>query len=120
MAGRDGRHPAARPGSQARDVGTVASSSRRPPQSEEIAATQQRSTMNAHDIRCWLTDYIGDLLNMPTEQVDPRVPFADYGISSRDAVTISGELEELLGRRLLPTLAYEHPSIDALSRYLAD
>ena len=42
------------------------------------------------------------------------------GYPRLDAVTLSGDLEELLGRRLSPTLVYEYPSISLLSHYLGE
>ena len=44
----------------------------------------------------------------------------NYGLSSLDAVKMSGELEELIGRPLSPTLAYDYPNILTLSHFLAE
>ena len=76
--------------------------------------------MNTREIQDWLLTQIGELLQVDPETLDIRGTFTDYGLSSRDLVSLSGELEELLGRRLSPTLAYEYPSILTLSRYLAE
>lgn len=65
-----------------------------------------------------MVNYIAELLKQAPGTFDIREPFLNYGLSSLDAVTLSGELEELLGCRLSPTLAYEYPSIFSLSRYL--
>ncbi|NRQ40144.1 acyltransferase domain-containing protein, partial [Nonomuraea sp. NN258] len=53
------------------------------------------------------------------EQVDPDRPLEEYGLSSRDAVAVAGELADLLGRELTPTLVWAHPTIDRLARALA-
>ena len=55
----------------------------------------------------------------PESSIDIHAPFVAYGLSSVDAVRITGRLEDHLGRSLSPTLAYEYPTIDALARYLA-
>nr|WP_281384574.1 type I polyketide synthase [Flavihumibacter stibioxidans] len=64
--------------------------------------------------------YLADLLQISPETIDINAPFTDHGISSIDAVSVSGELETLLGQRLSPMLVYEHPSISLLSHYLAN
>lgn len=71
------------------------------------------------EIQEWLINYLAELLQQTPASIDILEPFANYGLSSLNAVTLSGELEELLGRRLSPTLAYEYPNISALSRHLA-
>ena len=74
--------------------------------------------LNSKEIQDWLITHISELLNIAPDTIDIRKPFASYGLSSLDAVTLSGDLEELLGRRLSPTLAYDHPDIWTLSNYL--
>jgi acyl carrier protein len=45
--------------------------------------------------------------------------FFDYGLDSLHAVDLSGHLEELLGRPLSPSLAWEFPTISGLAAHLA-
>ena len=42
----------------------------------------------------------------------------DLGVGSRDAVVLSGELSELLGRPVSPVEFWQHPTINALARFL--
>ncbi|WP_413805553.1 type I polyketide synthase [Streptomyces sp. OE57] len=56
---------------------------------------------------------------LPEERIDPDLPFEHYGYTSRDAVALSGELEEELGRTLSPTVLWEHPTARRLARHLA-
>ncbi|MFC7718740.1 acyl carrier protein [Nonomuraea recticatena] len=69
------------------------------------------------DIRRFLTERIASLL--PSQEVDPDRPLEEFGLSSRDAVGIAGELAELLGRELPPTLVWEHPTVNRLAAALA-
>ncbi|MEU8361303.1 SDR family NAD(P)-dependent oxidoreductase [Nonomuraea sp. NPDC048882] len=48
------------------------------------------------------------------EHVDPDRPLGEYGLSSREAVAVAGELGELVGRDLSPTLLWDHPTINRL------
>lgn len=74
---------------------------------------------NIREIQDWLISQIAELLSLEPDVIDIRESFTNYGLSSRDVVTLSGELEEFLERRLSPTLAYEYSSIFTLSQYLA-
>jgi acyl carrier protein len=76
--------------------------------------------LNKREIQDWLVNHIAELVHVVPATVDIRESFSNYGLSSLDAVSLSGDLEELLGRRLSPTLAYDYPNILALSNYLAE
>ena len=45
--------------------------------------------------------------------------FLGCGLGSLATISISGNLERWLGRRLSPTLIYDYPSIESLAHYLA-
>ncbi|OLR91799.1 polyketide synthase [Actinokineospora bangkokensis] len=62
----------------------------------------------------WLVERVAELRKLPVSEVDPERPLTELGLSSRDAVTLSGELGQRLGRPLPPTLAWESPTIRAL------
>ncbi|QUR66898.1 type I polyketide synthase [Mycobacterium spongiae] len=70
------------------------------------------------DLCHWLVDYLVTNIGCTPDEVDPELPLADLGVSSRDAVVLSGELTELLGRTVSPIDFWEHPTIDALASYL--
>jgi amino acid adenylation domain-containing protein len=71
-------------------------------------------------IAAWLAAKIAAPLGMRPAEVDLRRPLASFGIGSLQAVRLAADLEEWLGRKLSPTLAYDHPTIDALARFLSD
>lgn len=75
--------------------------------------------MNVREIQDWLIMQIAELLYIEPDNINISEPFTNYGLTSSDAVTLSGDLEELLGRRLSPTITFEYPSISALSHHLA-
>ncbi|WP_242421574.1 type I polyketide synthase, partial [Mycobacterium ulcerans] len=70
------------------------------------------------DLRHWLVDYLVTNIGCPPDEVDPNLSLADLGVSSRDAVVLSGELTELLGRTVSPIDFWEHPTINDLAAYL--
>ena len=71
-------------------------------------------------IAAWLAAKVAAPLGMRPADIDLRRPFASFGLGSLQAVRLAADLEEWLGRKLSPTLAYDHPTIDALARFLAD
>jgi amino acid adenylation domain-containing protein len=75
--------------------------------------------MTTSDLETWLVRRIAEVAGVSPEAVGTGRPFASYGLGSRDAVSLAGELEELLGRELPPTLVYDYPTIAALSRHLS-
>ncbi|NIO82504.1 MAG: SDR family NAD(P)-dependent oxidoreductase [Candidatus Aminicenantes bacterium] len=78
-----------------------------------------KTSHTAEEIQSWLISQICQRLGMGPEEIDIREPFTDLGLSSREAIVISGDLEEWLGCRLSPTLLYEYPNIETISQYLA-
>ncbi|GAC1343814.1 MAG: type I polyketide synthase [Ktedonobacteraceae bacterium] len=73
----------------------------------------------AKAIQAWLVFQLSEVLEVEPQNIDIREPFTNYGLTSRDAVSLSGDLEDWLGRELSPTLAYEYPTIESLARHLA-
>ena len=89
----------------------------------EIKQTIHQSTnppmYQSTSIQDWLVTHLAEELGLTPDEIDVRQPFESFGLSSREAVLLSGELEEWLGRRLQPTLLWEYPTIEALARHLA-
>ncbi|MGW9434789.1 type I polyketide synthase [Streptomyces sp. NPDC055607] len=74
--------------------------------------------MKARELHALLVARTAARSGLPAEQVDPGLPFQSYGFTSRDAVVLSGELEELLDRALSPTVLWEHSTIHRLVAFL--
>jgi acyl carrier protein len=55
--------------------------------------------MDEAALRNWLVDYLVTNVGCNLEEVDVEASMNDLGVGSRDAVVLSGELSELLGRR---------------------
>ena len=72
--------------------------------------------MTESELTTWLQAWISDATGADT--VDPYVPLDNLGLSSRDVVVLSGELERLLDMKLDPTVAYQYPTVEALARGL--
>lgn len=74
----------------------------------------------ADAIRAWLVSKLSEILQITPDSIDLREPFTSYGLGSLQAVSISGELGDWLGRKLSPTLVYDYPNVEAMARHLAE
>src|SRR5207237_420451 len=47
--------------------------------------------------------------------VDPHRPIAEFGLGSRQLVTLAAQLSDRIGRPLSPSLVFDHPTVAALA-----
>jgi phthiocerol/phenolphthiocerol synthesis type-I polyketide synthase D len=77
----------------------------------------QQST-NPQIIERWLQTYLAECLEVDASTVDLDTEFVDMGLSSRDAVAMTGDLEDLTGQIVDPAVAFDYPTVRRLSEYL--
>jgi amino acid adenylation domain-containing protein len=77
-------------------------------------------TVRQKEIERWIINKISSELNIPASDIDVTQPFARYGLDSARATGLAGDLEEWLDCSLPATLAYDYPTIEALSQYLSN
>ncbi|TDC78264.1 type I polyketide synthase [Actinomadura sp. 7K507] len=80
---------------------------------------QDETRISEDSIRRHLIEEIARRSRTAVAEIDPDRPLEEFGLASRDAVAIAGELEQMLGRALPATLVWEHPTINKLSVALA-
>lgn len=71
------------------------------------------------EIKEWMTHRLAKQLKVDPASIDTSRHFDEYGLDSRTAVAVSGELEKLVERRLSPALLIEYPNIDAVCAELS-
>ncbi|WP_144792448.1 type I polyketide synthase [Corynebacterium singulare] len=76
--------------------------------------------MTVEELRGWLRTWVAQTTGLSAEEITDTKPLENFGLSSRDAVVLSGELENLLGITLEPTVAYEYPTIAQLADRLVN
>ncbi len=64
-------------------------------------------------LRGWLACKVAEESGIEQTVISESEPLSRYGLTSMQAVTITGDLELLLGRRITPTLFWENPTIEA-------
>ncbi|HSR52203.1 MAG TPA: acyl carrier protein [Acidobacteriota bacterium] len=60
-----------------------------------------------------------EIINAGAGEIDRERDLTEFGLSSIEAVMLSGDLEEWLGRELPDTLVWDHPTVKAIARYVA-
>ncbi|MDX2234289.1 MAG: acyl carrier protein [Hyphomonadaceae bacterium] len=70
-------------------------------------------------LRAWIRAALAQALSMPPEAIDDEQTFDAYGLPSLEAVMLTGDLEDWLGRPVDAEAALAHASVAALARHLA-
>ncbi|MBL8100976.1 MAG: amino acid adenylation domain-containing protein, partial [Anaerolineales bacterium] len=83
------------------------------------SAIPEAKPKTSSELQSWLIAQIASMLEMDASGIDPRQPFTYYGLGSVQAVSLTGDLEVFLNRKLSPTLAWDYPTIEALANFLA-
>ena len=68
-----------------------------------------------HDLVEVVRAHVAALLDRPAADIDAGASFARLGLDSAMRITLSGALEQALGVSIPTTIAYEHPSVDAVA-----
>ncbi len=76
------------------------------------------AAFDEESLRHWLADYLVTTVGCSPEDIGFDVSMNDLGLGSREAVVLSGELSELLGRRVSPVEFWQHPTIGDLAQFL--
>lgn len=71
-------------------------------------------------VETFLVERVADHCGLDPAEVDPGAAFVSFGLSSRDALLLAGDLATWAGRDLSATLAWEHPTIAQMARYLVE
>ncbi|RAV32494.1 polyketide synthase Pks13 [Corynebacterium heidelbergense] len=81
-------------------------------------ADKQAPPTTVSQMREWLRTWVANTTGIPVEDVGEHRLLEEFGLSSRDVVVLSGDLERLTGKRLDATVAYEYNTVAALADYL--
>lgn len=75
-------------------------------------------TPDVETIQVWLLRWLGETLHA-NRPIDPDQPLAEEGVTSVIGVELASALERWLGKPVAPTLAWQHPTVNAIARHLA-
>ncbi|HWE89929.1 MAG TPA: SDR family NAD(P)-dependent oxidoreductase [Pseudonocardiaceae bacterium] len=71
-------------------------------------------SMGPDELTGWLTARVAALTELTVGEVQVDRAVHEFGLSSRNAVTLATELSDVVGRALGPTFVYQHPSIASM------
>jgi thioester reductase-like protein len=97
------------------DAGSTGNAPFRAAPSPATAPTTQSAAQQA--LQAWLIARVAAATQRAPDSLDPHAPLQSLGLDSIAAVTLSGELEQHLGRPVSPTLVFDHPSVSAIARH---
>ena len=116
--------PETGPGGRERSDSGIGSGGQERSDSGIVSGGQERtdsgigSRWTEDSLRQWLVDYLVATLDCDRGQIDLGASMHDLGVGSRDAVVLTGQLSELLGRLVSPVEFWQYPTVTALSRFL--
>ncbi|MBF6214404.1 acyl carrier protein [Nocardia puris] len=61
---------------------------------------------------------VADLLGVDVDTVSTTASFADLGLASAECVRLTAHLEDRTGTAVAPTAVFDHPSIEAIVRFV--
>ncbi|MGX9213105.1 polyketide synthase Pks13 [Mycobacteroides abscessus subsp. abscessus] len=81
----------------------------------EVAAPTGGAGLTVPEMREWLRNWIAKATGVSPDRIDDSAPMVEMGLSSRDAVAMTADIEDLTGVTLTATVAFQHPTIESLA-----
>jgi acyl carrier protein len=75
--------------------------------------------VTAEEIQDWMVAYLAKSLEIAPDTIDTTIPFEALALDSMTAISMTGDLEQWLGRSVDPTVVYDYPTIEEFAEYLA-
>ncbi|MGE2737790.1 polyketide synthase Pks13 [Mycolicibacterium vaccae] len=76
--------------------------------------------MSVAEMREWLRNWIGNATGQSPDSISESAPMVELGLSSRDAVAMASDIEDLTGVTLTATVAFRHPTIESLATVIVE
>lgn len=79
-----------------------------------------RTDMTVAEMRDWMRNWIANATGQSADNINDATPMVELGLSSRDAVAMASDIEDLTGVTLTATVAFRHPTIEALATVIVE
>ncbi|GAB2699296.1 polyketide synthase Pks13 [Nocardia thraciensis] len=89
------------------------------PASESVTENTADTEMSVAELREWLRRWVAEATGQPVENITTDRPMEEFGLASRDALALGGDIEDLTGVMLNATVVYQHPTIASLAEVIA-
>src|SRR5215217_454022 len=90
----------------------------RAPQSD--VAAKAAPSMTVAEMREWLRNWIANATGQSADAINDSTAMVELGLSSRDAVAMASDIEDLTGVTLTATVAFRHPTIESLATVIVE
>ena len=79
-----------------------------------------RTDKTVAEIREYLRNWIGEATGQAAAGIDESAPMVELGLSSRDAVALASDIEDLTGVTLTATVLFRNPTIESLATVIVE
>ncbi|KZS69171.1 polyketide synthase [Mycobacterium kansasii] len=79
-----------------------------------------RTEITVPEMRQWLRNWVGNAVGKSPDSIDESVPMVELGLSSRDAVAMAADIEDLTGVTLSVAVAFQYPTIESLATRIVE
>ncbi|EFG77398.1 Beta-ketoacyl synthase, N-terminal domain protein [Mycobacterium parascrofulaceum ATCC BAA-614] len=85
------------------------------PENTDGDVPAKKTDLTVPEMREWLRNWVGRAVGKSPDDVDESVPMVELGLSSRDAVAMAADIEDMTGVTLSVAVAFQHPTIESLA-----
>src|SRR5277367_1768874 len=85
-----------------------------------IKAPADKADMTVPEMRQWLRNWVGKAVGQSPDAIDESVPMVELGFSSRVAVAMAADIEDMTGVMLSVAVAFQHPTIESLATRIVE
>ncbi|BBZ72527.1 polyketide synthase Pks13 [Mycobacterium paraseoulense] len=86
-----------------------------PQDQQENLPANKADHLTVPEMREWLRNWVGRAVGKSPDDIDESVPMVELGLSSRDAVAMAADIEDMTGVTLSVAVAFQHPTIESLA-----
>ncbi|HEV7419032.1 MAG TPA: polyketide synthase Pks13 [Mycobacterium sp.] len=84
------------------------------------AVPAPRTDMTVAELREWLRNWIANATGQSPDNINESAPMVELGLSSRDAVAMASDIEDLTGVTLTATVVFRNPTIESLATVIVE
>src|ERR1044072_2479594 len=79
-----------------------------------------RPEVTVPELRKWLRNWVADAPAQSADSINESAPMVELGLSSRDAVAMASDIEDLTGVTLTATVVFRNPTIELLATVIVE
>src|SRR5919197_426043 len=85
------------------------------PENSDLGPAHAGPDMTVTEMRAWMRNWVARATGQSPDSIDDATPMVELGLSSRDAVAMASDIEDLTGVTLSAMVAFQHPTIESLA-----